>query len=337
MHIRVATLNVWALPEPLAPKIGARMRAIGERLAGLELDVAAFQEVWTVPARHELVAAGLAAGLVHAWHHKPSYGGGLLVLSRLPIRSARFDEFSVRGDPGRPDHPDYYGGKGWATLELMTDAGPLAFVDTHLHARYSRDVSHEYRSQRVGQIVELGLASRELRSPVVAVGDLNLVDTDPEHAILTGLTGLRDIAVELATPDATVLRGNPYRAESSKPDRRVDYVLARDGVAAGIVPLSSRRIFDERLELDGAAASVSNHAGVLAELEIVPGAGRPTPPPDAQAIARGPESVSARRRSRRSACAIRAFRAGACCAPRSRPERCSPSPRAWGSRSSPRC
>jgi len=285
MRMRVATLNVWALPGPLAPDVGARMEAIGGRLAALELDVAAFQEVWTDDARHRLVAAGRKAGLAGAWHHKPSFGGGLLVLTRLPIRSARFDAFSVRGDPGRPDHPDYYGGKGWATLELGTDAGPVALVDTHLHARYARDVAHEYRAQRVGQIVELGLASRELRIPVVAVGDFNLVDTDPEHAILTGLTGLRDVAAELATPSATVLRSNPYRVQSGRPDRRVDYVLARDGNAASIVAHSVQRVFDEPLELDGNAASCSNHAGVLAELEIVPGAGKPTPPPSSQAIA----------------------------------------------------
>jgi endonuclease/exonuclease/phosphatase family metal-dependent hydrolase len=299
MRLRVATLNVWALPEPLAPDVGARMRVIGERLAVLELDVAAFQEVWTADARRQLVAAGRKAGLIHAWHSKPSFGGGLLVLSRLPIQAARFDAFSVRGDPGRPDHPDYYGGKGWATLELATDAGPVAFVDTHLHARYARDVSHEYRAQRVGQIVELGLASRELRRPLVAVGDLNLRDTDPEHAILTGLTGLRDLAAEFANPSATVLRSNPYRAESSKPDRRVDYVLARDGEAASVVAHSVTRVFDEPLELDGDPASASNHAGVLAELEIVVGAGRPLPPPGAQAIALATQMLEEGRRETR--------------------------------------
>jgi len=284
MRMRVATLNVWALPGPLAPDVGARMEAIGGQLAALELHVAAFQEVWTDDARHRLVAAGRKAGLANAWHHPPSYGGGLLVLTHLPIRSARFDRFSLRGDPGRPDHPDYYGGKGWATLELMTDAGPVALVDTHLHARYTRDVAHEYRAQRVGQIVELGLASRELQIPVVTLGDFNFADSDPEYAILTGLTGLRDVAAELATPSATVLRGNPYRAQSSKSDRRVDYVLARDGGGAALVARSAQRVFDEPLELDGNPASCSNHAGVLAELEIVPGAARPTPPPSARAI-----------------------------------------------------
>src|SRR5262245_54771068 len=166
MRIRVATLNVWALPEPLARSVAPRMQAIGRRLASLDLDAMAFQEVWTEGARERLIAAGREAGLPHAWHHPAGFGGGLLVLTRLPIRSARFDAYSRRGDPARPDHPDYYGGKGWATLELTTRAGPLLLVDTHLHARYTSDVPHAYRAHRVGQLSELALASRQLRYPV---------------------------------------------------------------------------------------------------------------------------------------------------------------------------
>lgn len=285
MRIRVATLNVWALPAPLAPSVGDRMRAIGWRLASLDLDVIAFQEVWTDDARHRLAAAGRAAGLTNAWHHPPGFGGGLLVLTRLPIRTARFDMFSLRGDPARPDHPDYYGGKGWATIELETPAGPLIFVDTHLHAPYRNDVPHGYRAHRVGQISELALASRKLQHPIIVLGDFNFSDDDPEHAILTGLTGLRDVAVELNARSATVLGENPYRASTRKPDRRVDYVFARDGAGAGVVPLHTQRVFDERLELDGGAASCSNHAGVLAELELVPGGGRTLALPTSRAIA----------------------------------------------------
>jgi endonuclease/exonuclease/phosphatase family metal-dependent hydrolase len=206
------------------------------------------------------------------------------VLTRLPIQSARFTPFSLRGDPGRPDHPDYYGGKGWATLELETRAGTLAFIDTHLHARYTHDVAHEYRPHRVGQIVELALASRDLPHPVIAVGDLNFGDADPEHAILTGLSALRDVAAELDTRVPTTLHDNPYRAHSRKPDRRIDYVLARDGGTTGVVAIGARRAFDERFDLHGFAASCSNHAGVLAELELVPGAARVTPPPSQESV-----------------------------------------------------
>ncbi len=284
MRIRVATLNVWALPTPLAPSVGARMQAIGRQLASLDLDVIAFQEVWTADARDRLVAAGRQAGLPSAWHHPPGFGGGLLVLTRLPIRSARFDAFALRGDPARPDHPDYYGGKGWATLELATSAGPLYFVDTHLHARYTRDVPHAYRAHRVGQTSELALASRELRHPVVTVGDFNFGDEHPEHAILTGLTGLRDVAAELGSASLTVFRENPYRRYTNRPGRRVDYVFARDGGDTAVIAVRTQRVFDEPFEIDGGAASCSNHAGVLAELELVPGAGQPLAPPTPSSI-----------------------------------------------------
>jgi sphingomyelin phosphodiesterase 2 len=307
MRIRVATLNVWALPEPLARSVEPRMRAIGERLASLDLDAIAFQEVWTEGARARLVAAGRAAGLPHAWHHPFAFGGGLLVLTRLPIRSRRFDAFAVRGDPARPDHPDYYGGKGWATLELETRAGPLLLVDTHLHAPYRSDVAHAYRAQRVGQIAELALASRHLSQPIVMLGDFNFRDDHPEHTILTGLTGMRDVAAELGSPVPTVLRSNPYRANSSKPDRRVDYVFVRDGDRDGLLPIRTERVFDERFELDGAPASFSNHAGVLAELQLVAGAGRPleAASPHAVSLARrflreGREQVEQRRRGDRA-------------------------------------
>jgi sphingomyelin phosphodiesterase 2 len=289
MRIRVATLNVWALPEPLARSVEPRMRAIGARLASLDLDAIAFQEVWTEGARTRLVAAGRAAGLAHAWHPPYAFGGGLLVLTRLPIRSARFDAFAVRGDPARPDHPDYYGGKGWATLELETRVGPLLLVDTHLHAPYRSDVAHAYRAQRVGQITELALASRQLPQPVVMLGDFNFRDDHPEHTILTGLTGMRDVAGELGTPVPTVLRSNPYRANSSKPDRRVDYVFVRDGSRDGLLPVRTERVFDERFEIGGAPASYSNHAGVLAELQLVAGAGQ-------ELTAASPHAVSLARR-----------------------------------------
>ena len=69
MRIKVATLNVWALPEPIALDVSDRMHAIGERLPHLELDAIALQEVWTGEAREILLGAGRRAGRSHAWHN----------------------------------------------------------------------------------------------------------------------------------------------------------------------------------------------------------------------------------------------------------------------------
>lgn len=284
MKIRVATLNVWALPEPFADRVGQRMQAIGEHLPDLDLDVMAFQEVWTPEARRRLCAAGHRCGLDHTWHNEASFGGsGLLVLSRLPVEAVRFERFALRGLPQRIDHADYYGGKGFVQLRLRTQCGAVTFVDTHLHARYRRDVAHEYRAHRAGQIVELAMATRRTRDPMVVVGDFNVIEGQPEYRVLTGLTGLADSAVALDRREPTVWKGNPYRAGSTKPPRRIDYVFTRDGGDHGVAARQVERCFDAPLELAGGPAGYSNHAGVLAELEIS-SAAQPVASPDRKAV-----------------------------------------------------
>lgn len=283
MRLRVATLNVWGLPF-WAEHIDERVRAIGERLASLDLDVAVFQEVWTGSAREALVAAGRRADLPYAWHrHRLVVGSGLLVLSRLPFEDVDFDRFDLRARPSRKG--ELLGGKGFAQVRLRTPAGPVVVVDTHLHAGTARSGSPAYRSHRVAQIVQLSHELREIRAPVLVAGDLNFQESEPEHAVLVGLAGVVDVAARLDRRQPTTLEANPFRRGSEKPDRRIDYVLARDGEHVGLRAVSIRRIYDAPLEIDGRELAYSNHAGVLAEVDVVAGAGRRVAPPDPAAVA----------------------------------------------------
>jgi len=274
MRIRVATLNVWALPEPFGRRVRQRMRAIGAKLPSLDLDAVAFQEVWTAEARGILLRSGRKAGFAHAWHNDTALGGsGLLVLSRLPIEAVHFERFVLPGRPQRLDHPDYYGGKGFARVRLSTAAGPVAFVDTHLHARYGSDVAHEYLAYRIGEIVQMAMRTAVARDPLVVAGDFNFCEGDPEYRVMTGLARVRDVAAELGRPEPTIFRQNPFRAGRRKADRRVDFLFVRDGSQIGVRARQTQRVFDEIFQLGGRPASYSDHAGVLAELEI----GRSTP------------------------------------------------------------
>jgi endonuclease/exonuclease/phosphatase family metal-dependent hydrolase len=267
MNIRVATLNVWGLP-PLAPRVPERMAAIGNRLASLDLDVIAFQEVWAADARRVLRAAGRRVGLAHFWHKPESLGGsGLVVLSRLPIDSVRFEGFWLDGVPERLDHGDFYAGKGFVSIRLITQAGPVTVIDTHLHAPYSGAIARQYRAHRIGQIVQIAMATRDTDDPILALGDFNFREDEPEYAIFTGLTGARDTAAELDHRQPTVRADNAYRRNSTSP-RRVDYVFVRDGAERGIKPLSIERAFDAPLSFQGQRASYSNHAGLVANFEI---------------------------------------------------------------------
>ena len=281
--MRIATLNAWGLPKPFADDVSTRIREIGRQLAHLELDAIAFQEVWTDRAQERLRGAGAAAGLVHVWHGDSGLrGSGLLVLSRFPIKSVRFEPYALHGDPSLSD---YYGGKGFAELRLATPSGPLALVDTHLLARYTNDVPHEYRAQRVGQIIELASGLAEVHTPLLVAGDFNLDPTHEEYGVLLGLTGARDSASEVDAHVPTVYRGNPYRARSRKPDRRIDYLLARSGTGAGLRVRSVERCFDDLFRHHDHEIAYSNHAGLLIDAEIVPGAGSPLPAADPSAVA----------------------------------------------------
>ncbi len=305
MRVRVATLNAWALPEPLSRHVPERMRAIGDRLRQLPVDVVALQEVWSAGPRDALVAAGRAAGLAHAWHRDAALGGsGLLVLSRLPILDAGFERFSLRGFPERLDQLDFYGGKGFAIVRVATPAGPLALVDTHLHARYPGDHRHGYRGLRTGQIVEIAAGCAGVADPLVAVGDFNLVEAHREYRVLTGLAGLRDAAIEADRRQPTTYPTNPYRSRNSEPKRK-DYVFVRDGDERRVAVRGVRRVFDEAFEIRGEAATFSDHAGVLAELELLPGpVSRAAPDPEAASmaaalLAEGRADAERRQRERR--------------------------------------
>jgi endonuclease/exonuclease/phosphatase family metal-dependent hydrolase len=303
MLLRIATLNTWAFPKPLAERLDERMEVLAQRIPALGADILALQEVWATEARSRLVAGGAAAGLAHAWMSDGAFlGGGLLLLSRLPFLAARFESYALNGVPHRPAHPDFYGGKGFLLASVATEAGPVSIVNTHLHARYKGDVHHQYAGHRAAQLVQLASALASVREPVVLAGDFNFDDGHDEYRAFTGLTGATDAGAAVGCLDPTVWRANPYRANRTSPDHRIDFVFTRDGVARGARPIAARRVFDEVLERDGERFAVSDHAGVMAEVEIEPCGTRPLPVPTPPAVAltadllaRGTERAERRR------------------------------------------
>jgi hypothetical protein len=90
---------------------------------------------------------------------------------------------------------------------------------------------------------------------------------------------VRDAAAETGQRVPTVHRGNAYRGSSAK-EKRIDYVFLRDGGGRGLAPRAVRRVFDDAWEIHGQPASYSDHAGLLAELDLTgsPGARRPADP-----------------------------------------------------------
>jgi endonuclease/exonuclease/phosphatase family metal-dependent hydrolase len=244
------------------------MHAIGEQFSALRLDVVAFQEVWTSEAQTALIGAGRSAGLIQSWYLSDLLGGGgLLFLSRLPIETVHFEPFSLRGQVEEIRNLEFLSGKGFARIVLETSAGPISLINTHLHARYARRVSHAFVSHRVGQIVQLAVQSSRERGPVVVMGDFNFTEGDAEYRVLTELMGVRDAAVELDRRLPTILADSPYR-RGKRRDSRKDFIFVRDGDRLGVTARALNQAFHRPFLVDGRPAAFSNHAGVVADLEF---------------------------------------------------------------------
>ena len=287
MRLRILTLNAWALPWPLSHELDARMEAIGERLASLDADVIAFQEVWSPSARGRLAEAGLRAGYTDQWLRPGSLrSSGMLVLSRLPIRKSRFIRFALCGLPQHVTRGDYYSGKGIAILTLDTPTGPVALLSTHLIPHYGDyGPDDTYIGHRIAEVVELADALTKIEIPAVVVGDFNFTECEPEYEVLMGLSGLTDVAAALEWREVTIVPGPPYRENERPPGVRIDYVFTRDGVEHAAVPQTIERVLGETIEIDGKRAGYSDHAGLLAEIDL--DATRPLRlSPDAETVAR---------------------------------------------------
>lgn len=282
------------------------MRAIGAALAGLDVEVVAFQEVWTASAVDSLTQAGLEHGFEHAWSSSGAGArGGLLVLSTLRIAAARFETYALGGLPERVWDGDYQAGKGFCELDMETPEGRVVIFATHLVSQYAPDAEDAYWAHRMAQVVQLSRRVQQRGEPVVAVGDFNFREDQPHHAVLLGLAGLRDAAADLSRREPTSRSDNPYRrASRPQPDARIDYVFARSGLQRSVGIQKIESAFDGLPDPGRPELAYSDHAGLRAEFALAePGAPLPDPHPDAVEAARSAllagQRAAAERRSRR--------------------------------------
>lgn len=274
MSLRVGTFNVWGLPEAFSDDVSSRMRGLAARLPGLPLDLLLVQEAWTDEVRDTLREAALRAGFEVAGGHVTS--GGLMVLSRLPIRSSRFETFHFRGDPERLAQGEFLGGKGFQTLEIDAPGGPFSVINTHLHARYRRHRPQLNSAVRTAQLLQLIGAMHRIDGMLVVGGDFNCTVDDTEYRVFSGLSR----AVELGDGRAyaTLSRDNYYKKHRSDPDKRVDYLFIRPGRATRWQRLEVASLFREPEPIRGRQRSLSDHFGFqgrIAWTSAVPAAAPP--------------------------------------------------------------
>jgi endonuclease/exonuclease/phosphatase family metal-dependent hydrolase len=266
MALRLGTFNVWGLPEAFADDVSSRMRGLAGRLPGLDLDVLLIQEAWTDEVRDILRAAALRAGFEVADGHVSN--GGLMVLSRAPIRSSRFEKFRFRGDPERLAQGEFLGAKGFQTLVLEAETGPISVINTHLHARYSRSRPRLNSAVRTAQLLQIVGEMNDIDGTVIVGGDFNCSAGDVEFKIFSGLTQSTELGGGRLHP--TLSKSNYYKRGRTDEDKRIDYLFVRPHPDLRWRAFGADSLFEEPERIRQRDRSLSDHYGFQAAIEWQP-------------------------------------------------------------------
>jgi endonuclease/exonuclease/phosphatase family metal-dependent hydrolase len=260
--MRLGTFNVWGLPEAFSDDVSSRMRALVSRLEATDLDILLIQEAWTREVRRTLRNGARRAGF--AVSEGDGASGGLMTLSRLPIRASRFERFRFRGDPERLDKGEYIGGKGFEVVEVEGEGGPFTIVNTHTHARYRVEDSRLDSAVRAAQLLQIVAFVHEYPGSLVIGGDFNCRESDPELRVFRGLTG----AIELGAGASlgTLSSTNFYKRDRTAPDKRIDFLFVRPASGVAFTSGDPRLLFAETARIRRRDRSLSDHYGFRADL-----------------------------------------------------------------------
>ena len=282
-RLRVLSFNTWSVP--MREDHDELLARCADAVAAVDADVVALQEVWPDSAPEVFAAAFAARGLryeVHLGSTRPLQRGstGLVLASRYPIVSHRFEPFRVGSLPYTPWPPDWYATKGALEVTLETPAGPVRVVDTHVHAAYGEG---ENEGHRLGQTRELAAWLSGSTVPLILVGDFN---TRPGE-----------------------LPFEPLEVFSMIGRSHVDAVFLRDGPTTRLFGTAIEQVLTETVALrSGRRTPLSDHRGVLVEVAFEPAPGRisdrPQSPAMARAVARELRRANAHRTVGRAVTAV---------------------------------
>lgn len=241
--LRIVTLNVWGVPG--AKDADARLARLPAALKALDADVLCLQEVWLKSWRTR-IAQALAPTYVAA----DAIGGGLVVLSRLPLRDASFTRFPELEGLSLVER---LAAKGWLEVVATTPAGDVRIVTTHLAHRGPAE-------EQLAVLVE-SLRGRQAL-PTLLAGDFNLAPDDDaiEDLLASGWRAACPVRTRAdGSPDLGPYTRVGWPRVAGEPRRgwRPDHVFAR-----------GLEVVDHALALDGVETALSDHNAVQVTLRL---------------------------------------------------------------------
>ncbi|OBZ87048.1 Inositol phosphosphingolipids phospholipase C [Choanephora cucurbitarum] len=184
-QLTVLSLNCWGL-YVVSKKRKFRLEAIADKISQEDYDLVALQEVW-MPSDVELIQQKTQSTLPFAKHfYSGALGSGLVILSRFPILSSSYLQFSLAGRPFKIFQGDFYVGKGLGSVCIdHPDIGLVDVYTTHLQASYGQ--KDDYEAQRITECWQIAQAVRNSAAQgrhVILAGDFNSIPTSHCYCLL---------------------------------------------------------------------------------------------------------------------------------------------------------
>lgn len=272
LELSILTLNVWGIPY-ISKDRDVRINAIGDQLATGKYDMVSLQEVWsendyqTLKKQTELVLP-----FAH-YFYSGVVGSGLCVLSKWPILSAFYHQWSVNGYVHRIQHGDWFGGKGVGMCKINVNGKLIHFYTAHLHAEYDRKFD-DYMAHRVIQAFDTAQFIENTRGSSILqilAGDLNTEPGDLAYRVLLTTSQLNDAYKEQNDLDGTNECAKNYYtalnvAKTSPKGKRIDYILHRPGYKYESEILEYSHPFPSKIP--GYEFGYSDHEAVFAKIKI---------------------------------------------------------------------
>jgi endonuclease/exonuclease/phosphatase family metal-dependent hydrolase len=262
-RVTVASLNTWGMAV-VGSRLRDRYRAIGHAFEDSDVDVVGVQEVLTYWHLRQLTRHMPSFGYVRYRRSVVGPAGGVVLLSRLPVRAHRYRRFPVPArTAGLPGVPGVLRIKASLKGVLVADlAEPgLSVLVTHPLANPDGDWTRSNRFYPVqrGQLAAVAEVLRSVRGPAVVCGDFNVARDSGLFQDFIGGSGLVDTFDGRCPPT--------FRAEYLEPGRKphcIDFILATGSVRT----VRTEVIFAETSALPTGPAYVSDHVGLMATVAV---------------------------------------------------------------------
>jgi endonuclease/exonuclease/phosphatase family metal-dependent hydrolase len=262
--MRVMTWNLWWRFGPFEQ----RQQAIVDVIRSVDPDILCLQEVWSDANDDQSEQLAEVLGM-HSTRTDPVfYDGqsfGNAILTRWPVD--RIASQALPSASGEPGHRCIVAGV------VDTPSGRWPIASTHFDHRFDASAT---RQQQATRLLELGLIWRGVPDnslPLIVGADVNTVADTDEIRMLTGrrvgVAGIvfSDVCEHVGAGNGYTWRAaNPYSAESTGPNRRLDYLIVSWPRPKPVGnPIRAWNVGTEPVDIDGEAIWPSDHAAIVAD------------------------------------------------------------------------